>query len=143
MLYEVITIEGLDYSRKRKTLTIVNFQTDKPQKFFLDEEAKAIDEKIHAKIPEYTFLVTRKNKDEDKLLVYVYSDRYFGGYVITSYSIHYTKLYDLPWEQALAPVWLSMVTCIQDLLPEPAKWAVSPTWMLTLRLTAVVSSLDW
>ncbi|PTN03798.1 S9 family peptidase [Mangrovibacterium marinum] len=75
-----VDISGLDYSRKRKTLTVINYQTDKPQKFFLDDEAKAIDEKIQAKIPGYTFLVTRKNKNEDKLLVYAYSDRYFGGY---------------------------------------------------------------
>jgi len=85
-----VDIDGLDYSRKRKTLTMVNFQTDKPQKFFLDDEAKAIDEKIAAQIPDYTFLVTRKNKAEDKLLVYVYSDRYFGGYYF--YDVNTDKL---------------------------------------------------
>lgn len=75
-----VDIDGIDYSRKRKTLTIVNYQTDKPQKFFLDDEAKKLDEKIRLQIPEYDFSITRKNKAEDKLLIYARADRYYGGY---------------------------------------------------------------
>jgi dipeptidyl aminopeptidase/acylaminoacyl peptidase len=41
-----VDIDGVDYSRKRKTLTVINYQVDKPQKFFLDDEAKQIDAKI-------------------------------------------------------------------------------------------------
>jgi dipeptidyl aminopeptidase/acylaminoacyl peptidase len=94
-----VDIDGVDYSRKRKTLTVINYQVDKPQKFFLDDEAKQIDAKIQAHIPQYTFGVTRKNKEEDKLLVYANSDRYYGGYYFYDVKADkFEKLADFaPW----------------------------------------------
>lgn len=75
-----VDIESVDYSRKRKVLTNVNYDFKKPDIHFLDDEAKRIHNKIRAQIPDYTFIITRRNRDEDKLLVYANSDRYFGGY---------------------------------------------------------------
>lgn len=75
-----VDIDGIDYSKKRKVLTHVYYTTDKPQKHFLDEETKQIHDNIAREIPNYTFFVARKNKAEDKLLVYANSDKYFGGY---------------------------------------------------------------
>src|SRR6185436_5163239 len=72
-----VDIDGVDYSKKRKVLTVVNYQTSKPMKYFLDKDAEGIDAKIQAQIPNYTFNITRKNKDENKLLLYANSDRYF------------------------------------------------------------------
>jgi dipeptidyl aminopeptidase/acylaminoacyl peptidase len=94
-----VDIDGVDYSRKRKTLTVINYQVDKPQKFFLDDEAKQIDAKIQAHIPQYTFGITRKNKEEDRLLVYANSDRYYGGYYFYDVKADkFEKLADFaPW----------------------------------------------
>jgi dipeptidyl aminopeptidase/acylaminoacyl peptidase len=75
-------IIGADYSKLRKVLTVAYYETDKLQKHFLDTEAEQIDNKIKAQIPDYQFSINNKSKDETKLLVYVSSDRYFGGYYL-------------------------------------------------------------
>jgi dipeptidyl aminopeptidase/acylaminoacyl peptidase len=75
-----VDLGGVDFSRKRKVLTQVYYDTDKAQKHFLDDETKKINGRIAKEIPDYSFFIARKNKAEDKLLVYAYSDRYFGGY---------------------------------------------------------------
>jgi dipeptidyl aminopeptidase/acylaminoacyl peptidase len=94
-----VDIDGVGYSRKRKVLTEVNYETDKPQKHFLDDETKRIAGNIAKQIPDYSFFVARKNKAEDKLLVYVNSDKYFGGYYFYDVSKDsFTKLADFkPW----------------------------------------------
>ncbi|MBL7842277.1 MAG: S9 family peptidase [Cyclobacteriaceae bacterium] len=75
-----VDIDGADYSRKRKVLTAVYYQTDKPKIHFLDAETEAIYKKINSQLPNYYNVVTRQNREENKLLVYSSSDRYFGGY---------------------------------------------------------------
>jgi dipeptidyl aminopeptidase/acylaminoacyl peptidase len=96
-----VDLDGFDYSKKRKVLTQVYFETDKPQKHFLDNETKQICEAIAKEIPDYNFFIARKNKAEDKLLVYASSDRYFGGYYF--YDVNnktFKKLSDFkPWLQ--------------------------------------------
>ena len=94
-----VDISGLDYSKLRKVLTVVYFETDKPQKHFLDAEFEQIDSKIKSQIPNYTFQITRKSKDETKLLAYVTSDRYDGGYFLYDVkSGEFKKLADFkPW----------------------------------------------
>ncbi len=94
-----VDVDDFDYSRKRKVLTEVRFQTDKPHKHYLDDQTRQIGEKISKAIPDYTFSVARKNLNEDKLLVYVYSDRYFGGYYFYDVaSDKFSKLADFkPW----------------------------------------------
>jgi dipeptidyl aminopeptidase/acylaminoacyl peptidase len=90
---------GLDYSRFRKVLTIAYYETDKLQKYYLDQVTQEIEGKIAPKIPEYFFQITRKNRDETKLLVYTYSDRYYGGYYLYDVTAgKFTKLADfMPW----------------------------------------------
>jgi dipeptidyl aminopeptidase/acylaminoacyl peptidase len=92
-------VVGLDYSRLRKVLTTVYFETDKMQKSFLDSVARHIDERIQSRIPGYMFQITRNSKDETKLLAMVTSDRYFGGYYLYNVkSDEFTKLADFkPW----------------------------------------------
>jgi len=88
-------ITGLEYSRKRKVLTVAYYETDKLQKHFLDPVWEKIDREIAAEIPEYVFMITRKSKDEQKLLVYTYSDRYYGGYYLYDATANeFTKLGD-------------------------------------------------
>lgn len=101
LIYEnpEVDVSGVDYSRKRKVLTVVHFETDKPQKHYLDDETRKIEEKISKEIPDYVFTVTRKNLNEDKLLVYTYSDRYYGGYYFYDVADgKFSKLADFaPW----------------------------------------------
>jgi len=94
-----VDIDGVNYSRKRKVLTTVLFQTDKPGIHFLDAETEALYIKINSHLPNYFNQVTRSNQDEDKLLIYSSSDRYFGGYYF--YDVKddkFQKLADFkPW----------------------------------------------
>lgn len=94
-----VDLDGFDYSRKRKVITEIHYETDKPQRHVVDDQTKSIVEKIEKQIPDYAFYIARKNKAEDKLLVYVNSDRYFGGYYF--YDVNgdqFTKLADFkPW----------------------------------------------
>jgi len=92
-------IVDLDYSKLRKVLTVAYFETDKMQKHFLDTMMQQIDNKIKIQIPDYMFQITRKSKDETKLLVYANSDRYFGGYYLYDVkSGEFNKLADfMPW----------------------------------------------
>lgn len=94
-----VDVDGVDYSRKRKVLTAVYYQADKPSIYFLDKETEDIYKKINEQLPNYSNQITRKNKDEDKLLVYTSSDRYFGGYYF--FDVKENKLQKLadfkPW----------------------------------------------
>lgn len=92
-------ITGLDYSKLRKVLTVAYYETDKLQKYFLDEESRQIDSIIKTNIPGYLFQITRKSKDETKLLTFIYSDRYYGGYCLyDTKSGDFLKLADSkPW----------------------------------------------
>lgn len=94
-----VDVSGLDYSKFRKVLTTVYYETDKLQKYFLDSTMQQIDNKIKLQIPNYIFQITRKSRDETKLLVYTSSDRYFGGYYLyDAKSGEFTKLADfMPW----------------------------------------------
>lgn len=94
-----VDVEGVDYSRKRSVLTVAYYTTDKAKMHFLDAETEALIKKIDSKLPDYYNIVTRKNKDEDKLLVYSSSDRYFGGYYFYDKKTdEFQKLADFkPW----------------------------------------------
>jgi len=92
-------IIGVDFSKLRKVLTVAYYETDLLHKQFLDRETERIDNKIKSQIPGYTFQITRKSKDETKLLAYAYSDRYFGGYYLYNDKTgDFIKLADFaPW----------------------------------------------
>ncbi len=94
-----VDVEGLSFSRKRKVLTHISYETDKPQRHFVDDVDKAVHDNIAKEIPNYSFYVARTNDAEDKLLVYVNSDRYFGGYYFYDVAAKsFSKLSDFkPW----------------------------------------------
>jgi dipeptidyl aminopeptidase/acylaminoacyl peptidase len=94
-----VDLDDVDYSHKRKVLTAVHYQTDKPGIHFLDSDVENIYKKINAELPNYSNRVTRKNKEEDKLLVYSSSDKYFGGYYFYDIKTDkFQKLADFkPW----------------------------------------------
>ncbi len=102
LIYEnpEVDIDGFDYSKKRKVITEINYQTDKPKREIVDEKTKSIIGKIQQQLSsEYSFFIARKNKEEDKLLVFVSSDRYFGGYYYYDVKADkFSKLADFkPW----------------------------------------------
>jgi dipeptidyl aminopeptidase/acylaminoacyl peptidase len=94
-----VDLSGFDYSKKRKVLTQVYYETDMPGRHFLDTETKNIHDNIAREIPNYSFFIARKNKAEDKLLVYVSSDKYYGGYYFYDVANKsFKKLSDFkPW----------------------------------------------
>jgi dipeptidyl aminopeptidase/acylaminoacyl peptidase len=94
-----VDVVNVDYSKLRKVLTIAYYETDKLQKHFLDTLSEQINTKIKKQIPNYVFQITRHSKDETKLLAYVNSDRYFGGYYLYDVkSGEFKKLADFkPW----------------------------------------------
>jgi dipeptidyl aminopeptidase/acylaminoacyl peptidase len=92
-------IDGVDYSKKRKVLTVVYFQKEKAEKHFLDSTTAAIYKSIGSQIPNYITQITSTNKAEDKYLISCRSDRYNGGtYFFDDATKNLEKLSDgRPW----------------------------------------------
>jgi dipeptidyl aminopeptidase/acylaminoacyl peptidase len=101
-----VDVEGLTYSRKRKTLLAASFTTWKLQRHFLDPEAKAMFEKVQAQLPGYEIFFASNNKAEDKYIVSTSSDRTRGSrYLFDKATGKLTLLGEVsPWlkEQDLA-----------------------------------------
>jgi dipeptidyl aminopeptidase/acylaminoacyl peptidase len=73
-------VDGLDYSRKRKVLTMVTWTGAKSERHFLDEETKAMYAKMEAKFAGYETWVYGADDSETKNIVWVGSDRMPGKY---------------------------------------------------------------
>lgn len=94
-----VDVEGLVFSRKRKVLLAAPFTTWKPQRHFLDPEARAMFEKVQAQLPGYEVVFGSTNKAEDKFVVVTYSDRTRGKrYLYEKASGKLTLLAEVaPW----------------------------------------------
>ncbi len=79
-LHQEVDASNLDYSRKRKVITAVNYTTDKRQQEFLDEETRKIHDRLKKDLGDYEVVLSSHNKAEDKFLVRTYSDRSLGAY---------------------------------------------------------------
>lgn len=103
-----VDVEQLSYSKKRKVLTTISYATDKRQIEFLDDEAKAIYERLQKDLGQYEVVVTNANKAEDKFLVRTYSDKSLGAYYFYDKTTdEIKKLADRsPWldENKMAPM---------------------------------------
>ena len=90
---------GLDYSRKRKVLTMMTWTGQKSERKFLDEETKALYEKLAPNFEGYEFWIYGENDDETKFMVWAGSDRQPGKYYF--YDATADKLEELatprPW----------------------------------------------
>ena len=73
-----VDVSGLNFSRKRKVLTTVNYTTWKSQRHFLDKESEAMFKAAEKEFPGYEVGFTSQNKAEDKFIVATYSDRTRG-----------------------------------------------------------------
>ena len=94
-----VDIDNVDYSKKRKVLTVAYFQKQKAEKYFLDSTTRSIYQKIEKQIPNYITQIISNSKAEDKFLVTCRSDRYSGGtYFYNPAEEKLSKLADSrPW----------------------------------------------
>jgi dipeptidyl aminopeptidase/acylaminoacyl peptidase len=101
MIYEhpEVDVSSLLRSRKRKVITAVSYETDKSHYHFLDAEREALQKKFDARFPGYEVSLAGQNKAEDKMLLYVGSDRSYGSYwFYDKQSDAFSKLAEMaPW----------------------------------------------
>lgn len=92
-------VSGVAFSPKRKVLTQVNYTGWKSEVEYLDNETKAVNEKISSKFKGYETFMYAENNDESKCIVWVGSDRLPGKFYF--YDIAADKLEELavsrPW----------------------------------------------
>jgi len=88
-----VDLDEASYSRKRKVLTYVSFNTWKEKRNFFDPESKDIFTKLQEKLPGYEVIIQSENLDEDKFVVAAYNDRTPGTrYIYSVKSDSLTKL---------------------------------------------------
>jgi len=75
-------VSDVVWSKLNKKLVAVNYESWKPERFYLDDEGKKIYESIQQKLGDYTFNITSLTKAEDKFMIRAYSDRSLGGYYV-------------------------------------------------------------
>ena len=95
-----VDVEDLNFSRKRKVLTQIMYETAKPEKKFLDKETEEIYNRVKEKLgEEYEIYFTSENKNEDKFIVRTISDRSLGAtYFYDVKKDELTKIGDrAPW----------------------------------------------
>ena len=94
-----VDITDLNFSKKRKVLTSINYTTWKRQRKFLDKHTEDIFTSLQFKLPNYEIVLTSENKNEDIYTVRTYSDRSLGAcYIYEVNSDKLTKLADIsPW----------------------------------------------
>lgn len=94
-----VDVSALRRSRKRKVITAVVYETDRPYYHFLDKEREALQKKFESRWPGYEVSLTGTNRNEDKMLIYLGSDRSYGQYWFYDQGKdEFIKLADMaPW----------------------------------------------
>jgi len=78
---DVVDINSIGYSKKRKTPTAISYNLDKAERKFLDKQTENLYAELRKKIaPGLEFGISSSNKNEDKLLVVTYDDKTNGAY---------------------------------------------------------------
>ncbi len=75
-----VDVSNLNYSKKRKVLTSIAYNTTKYQFHYLDEEREATAKRLESELGDYERWITSMNKAEDKFMIRTYSDRSLGAY---------------------------------------------------------------
>ncbi|WP_229130290.1 S9 family peptidase [Ancylomarina sp. 16SWW S1-10-2] len=96
---DMVDVEGLSYSRKRKVLTKAIYTTDMVKFKFFDKESEDMYNRVKKELPAYDCYFTSSNRNEDKFLVRTYSDRSLGAYYIYDKNTDELKLISevSPW----------------------------------------------
>lgn len=94
-----VDVYTLTYSRKRKVITSVIFNTWKRERVLLDKETEKIFNRLEEDLGEYEILITDNDDNEEKFIIRTYSDRSLGAYYIFDKTADtLTKISDVsPW----------------------------------------------
>ncbi len=94
-----VDITDLNFSKKRKVLTSINYTTWKRQRKFLDQHTEDIFTSLQSKLPNYEIILTSENKNENIYTVRTFSDRSLGSFYVYEVEVNkLTKLADIsPW----------------------------------------------
>jgi len=92
-------VSGISYSRKKKVITAASFTSWKRDRYFFDDEAKAMFERLEKELSGYEVAVTASDKNEEKFIIRTYSDRSLGAYYLYDKKKDLlTKIQDVsPW----------------------------------------------
>ncbi|MCZ4695541.1 S9 family peptidase [Ancylomarina euxinus] len=77
---DMVDVESLSYSKKRKVLTMAEYTTDMVNFKFFDKESEDMYNRVKSELSAYDCYFTSTNKDEDKFLIRTYSDKSLGAY---------------------------------------------------------------
>jgi dipeptidyl aminopeptidase/acylaminoacyl peptidase len=96
---ELVDVEKLYYSRKRKVLLAASYITDKRHFHFFDDQAKERYEFLQSELPGYEIHISASDTAETMFIVRTYSDRSRGAYYLyNAISKKLTKIADIsPW----------------------------------------------
>lgn len=94
-----VDVNSLGYSKKRKVLTAVSFDTWKRERVFLDEETGKIFKRLEEELGNYDIFIADKDDNEEKFIVRTYSDRSLGAnFIYDKTTDKLTKISDVsPW----------------------------------------------
>ncbi|HJV61659.1 MAG TPA: S9 family peptidase [Albitalea sp.] len=110
VLYEhpEVDLGAAAWSRLRKVLTLVQYDTVKTERKFFDAKAEALYAAIESKLPGYQIMLQSLTRAEDKFIVAAYNDRTPGTrYVFDARTATLARLADInPWipERDMAPM---------------------------------------
>lgn len=71
---------GVDYSRKRKVLTMATYEGAKQNRVFLDDQTEKMYQKMQPKFEGYEFWIYGEDENETKMVVWAGNDRMPGVY---------------------------------------------------------------
>jgi dipeptidyl aminopeptidase/acylaminoacyl peptidase len=94
-----VDVDGLDYSKKRKVLTEIDYVTWKAERKILDGEMAAVYTELERQLPGVEILLTAHDRAEKHFIVRTYSDKSLGAiYYYESDRKSLVKLADMsPW----------------------------------------------
>ena len=97
--HDEVDVIGLNYSKKRKVLTGVDYTLAKKKVFFFDSLRENIQNKLEKQLPGYEVGITNFSQDETKAIVVTYNDKSRGTYYY--YDVENDNLIELgevsPW----------------------------------------------
>jgi dipeptidyl aminopeptidase/acylaminoacyl peptidase len=71
---------GVDYSRKRKVITMYTWEGEKMERNIIDEKTKKLFDQLQMKFPGYYISIVSENDDETKRTISINSDRTSGRF---------------------------------------------------------------
>lgn len=93
---DLVDLDGAGYSRKRKVLTMAEYETDTPHYHFFDAQTEALYTAIRDLLPGYEIAIQGMNRDENTFIIATYNDRTPGSrYLYDATGPSLTKLADI------------------------------------------------